>query len=82
MIFFEMVILIRKFSVKTGNLDFANARGVGEDDSEWIVVLEPNQNGWRTPMWTVGNHGDFYLDEKTLVSTVADVDFGVGGGAF
>jgi len=68
-------ILIRKFSVKTGNLDFANARGIGEDDSEWIVVLEPNQNAFRDVLWTVGNHGDFHLDENTLISDVADVKF-------
>ncbi|MCF6357853.1 MAG: T9SS type A sorting domain-containing protein, partial [Draconibacterium sp.] len=68
-------ILIRKYSVKTGNLDFANARGIGEDDSEWIVVLEPNQNSWRDVMWTVGNHGDYHLDENTLISDVANVDF-------
>ncbi|MDO8951811.1 MAG: hypothetical protein Q7U86_04250, partial [Draconibacterium sp.] len=29
-------VLIRKASIKQGNPDFANARGVGEDDSEWI----------------------------------------------
>jgi len=71
----DEAILIRKYSVKTGNLDFANARGIGEDDSEWIVVSEPNQNSFRDVMWTVGNHGDFVLDENTLVSDVADIDF-------
>ncbi len=68
-------ILIRKYSVKTGNLDFANARGVGEDDSEWIVVIRSGENSWREPMWTVGNHGDYHLDENTLISDVADVKF-------
>ena len=31
-------ILVRKYSVKNGNIDFANARGVGLDDSEWIPI--------------------------------------------
>ena len=77
-------ILVRKFSVKKGNLDFANARGVGADDSEWIplkwpsTLMDGNPYGWgqwRDLWWTVGNHGDYKLDENTLESTVADVDF-------
>ncbi len=66
-------VLIRKFSVKTGNLDFDGARGIGEDDSEWIVVPYLGDS-WRDVLWTVGNHGDYNLDENTLVSGVADVD--------
>ncbi len=67
-------ILVRRFNVKTGNLNFAEARGVGLDDSEWIPV--PMHGGeWRAPMWTMGNHGDYNLDENTLVSDVIDVDF-------
>ena len=66
--------LIRKFNVKTGNLDFPNAAGVGPDDGEWIVV--PVQGGvWRKAMWTAGNHGDYNLDENTLESDVIDIDF-------
>lgn len=66
--------LIRKASVKHGNLDFANAAGIGEDDGEWIVV--PREGGvWRDVMWTVGNHGSFVLDENTLESDIADIDF-------
>lgn len=64
--------LIRKFSVKTGNLEFA--AGIGEDDGEWIVVKREGGT-WRDAMWTVGNHGDYKLDENTLESDVADVDF-------
>ncbi len=70
--------LIRKYSVKTGNLDFANARGVGEDDSEWIVIPKPRghaETPYRRALWTIGNHGNFVLDENTLKSTVADIDF-------
>lgn len=66
--------LIRKFKVKQGNLDFASAAGIGADDSEWIVVIKQGSE-WRDVLWTVGNHGDYVLDENTLVSSVADVDF-------
>jgi len=66
--------LIRRFSVKKGNLDFENARGVGLDDSEWIPI--PKHGGaWREPMWTVGNHANYNLDENTLKSDVVEVDF-------
>ncbi|MBT3383265.1 MAG: T9SS type A sorting domain-containing protein [Prolixibacteraceae bacterium] len=66
--------LVRKFGVKTGNLDFANARGVGLDDSEWMPV--PNGvSPWRDVYWSVGNHGAYNLDENTLESDVIDVDF-------
>lgn len=70
--------LIRKYSVKTGNLDFANARGVGNDDSEWIAI--PVEGGYwgtdfRKALWTVGNHVNAQLDENTLESDVIEVDF-------
>jgi hypothetical protein len=69
-------ILVRKFSVKKGNPDFANARGVGADDSEWIPIKWPSGWGqWRDAWWTVGNHGNYKLDETTLESEIADVDF-------
>jgi hypothetical protein len=67
-------VLVRRFNVKKGNLNFAEARGVGLDDSEWIPI--PMHGGeWRSPMWTMGNHGDYNLDENTLISDVIDVDF-------
>jgi hypothetical protein len=67
-------ILVRKYSIKTGNLDFANARGVGQADSEWMPI--PKQGGnFRKLFWTVGNHGDYVLNENTLVSDVVNVDF-------
>ncbi len=74
-------VLVRKFKVNQGNLDFANARGVGADDSEWIPLKWPSYGslgGWgnsRDLWWTIGNHGNYKLDENTLESTVADVDF-------
>ena len=66
--------LIRKASVKKGNLDFNSARGVGLDDSEWIPIPIHGQE-WRLAPWTVGNHGDFKLDANTLESEVIEVDF-------
>jgi len=69
-------LLVRKFSVKIGNLDFANARGVGLDDSEWMPVTYPEgYDSWRDLWWTVGNHGDYKLDENTLESDWIDIDF-------
>ena len=66
--------LIRKFSVKQGNLDFNSARGVGLDDSEWIPI--PIHDGaYRLAPWTVGNQGDYNLDANTLESDIITVDF-------
>ncbi len=66
--------LIRKSSVKKGNLNFNEARGVGLDDSEWIPI--PIHGGeWRLAPWTVGNHGNYALDVNTLESDVIEVDF-------
>ncbi len=68
-------ILMRKFIVKQGNTTFV--RGVGNDDSEWIAVphLVGNWEPNRAVFWTFGNHGDYKLDENTLVSDKADIDF-------
>jgi hypothetical protein len=68
--------LIRKFSVKTGNLNFADARGIGEDDSEWLAIpfiFSPA----RMQPWTLGSHGDFNLDANTLEPLIdgMEVDF-------
>lgn len=69
-------VLIRKATIKQGNVDFANARGVGADDSEWIPWQWPAGWGqWRDAQWTVGNHGSYVLDENTLESDILDVDF-------
>jgi hypothetical protein len=69
--------LFRRFSVKKGNLDFLSAAGVDYEDSEWIPV--PKQLSgwemWRSLYWTVGNHGDYNLDESTLVSNTVDINW-------
>ncbi len=60
-------ILVRKNIIKKGNLDFANARGISIEDSEWIPVEMPTgYNAWRDIFWTIGNHGNFVLDANTL----------------
>lgn len=69
--------LVRKFTVKTGNLDFDNARGIDLTDGEWMPIprlfgnWEPN----RAVFWTAGNHGDYNLTESTLVSETVDIDW-------
>jgi len=66
--------LIRRNSVKKGNLNFNEARGVGLDDSEWIPIPIHGAE-WRLAPWTVGNHGNYKLDENTLESDVIEVNF-------
>jgi hypothetical protein len=79
------VILVRKYNVKIGNLDFNSARGVDIEDSEWIPVYfsyNPTAagaisavEGWRKLFWTIGNHGDYNLNETTLVSETAEINW-------
>ncbi len=66
--------IVRKFVVKSGNLKFRESRGVGEDDSEWMVVPK-EASQYRDLVWIHGNHGDYNLDENTLESDLIDVDF-------
>lgn len=71
-------VLIRKANVTTGNLEWDNSRGTDIVDSEWLPVPTPwgsevNQDYDRDPYWTVGNHGDYNLDENTLESVNPDV---------
>lgn len=72
-------VLVRKFTIKKGNLDFANGRGLSNDDSEWMPIpLQRNWTTWsqgRKMYWTVGNHGDYNLDETTLTSSTIDIDW-------
>jgi len=65
----QTCVLIRKASVKTGNIDFANGRGLDANDSEWIPVPYLSIYQWRAVFWTVGNQAKgAVLDDKTLVS--------------
>jgi hypothetical protein len=69
--------LVRKFSVKQGNLDFETGRGQDLAESEWIPI--PFQLGhWemmRSLFWTVGNHGDYHIDPQTITSSTVDIDW-------
>lgn len=62
-------VLIRKASVKTGNIDFNAGRGLDLADSEWIPVPMLSIYDWRAVFWTVGNQAvGAKLDANTLVS--------------
>lgn len=67
-------VLIRKAKVKTGNLDFASARGIDLKDSEWIPVRMQSIYDWGRVFWTVGNQAvGAKLDANTLVSKTGKV---------
>jgi hypothetical protein len=71
-------VLVRKSNVKIGNLNFADARGVDIVDSEWIPIPFPydsHADQFRAVFWTLGNHGDYKIDENTLESDVLEVDW-------
>ena len=64
--------LVRKSSVKTGNVDFNGGRGLDYADSEWIPIPK-TWGGWEPVFWTVGNQVDITLDANTLVSKTEKV---------
>lgn len=68
-------ILVRKFTVKEGNLDFANARGTDLAESEWIPLplLIGNWEPEAAIFWTLGNHGDYHLAD--LTSSTANINY-------
>ncbi|MBN2813397.1 MAG: T9SS type A sorting domain-containing protein [Bacteroidales bacterium] len=63
--------LVRKFSVKKGNMDFEAGRGEDLTESEWLPI--PHQAGgtWadnvRRLFWTAKAHGDYNLTEESFV---------------
>jgi len=67
--------LVRKYSVRQGNLNFDLARGNDITESEWIPI--PRQLGpwemWRKLFWTVKNHVDAKLTD--LTSSVLNIDW-------
>jgi hypothetical protein len=69
-------ILMRKFTIKTGQLDFKQGRGEDLTESEWMPVPRLNFDypPVQHPFWTMGNHGAYNLDETTLVPSVVDID--------
>lgn len=67
-------VLVRKNTIKEGNLDFANSVGLSLDDSDWIPIEMPaGYDQWRDIWWTIGNHGNFVLDENTLAPTLGGI---------
>jgi hypothetical protein len=67
----ENSILVRKFTVKTGNIDFDKGRGTTAAESEWIAIPIFVAGGWepnRAVLWTVGNHVNEQLNPATLTS--------------
>ena len=70
-------ILIRKFTITQGDTVFADDRGIDLADSKWIPVpmLFDNWEPNRRAFWTVGNHGDYNLDETTLTSSTITIDW-------
>ncbi len=70
-------VLVRKFTVKSGNLDFrssSEAKSVSE--SHWIPIpfTYPSAPGRSASFWTVGNHGNYTLDATTLESSTIVVN--------
>ncbi len=70
-------ILMRKFTIKTGQTDFSLARGEDLEESEWMPVPRLNFD-WppvQMPFWTMGNHGAYNLDDTTLTSSTVDINW-------
>jgi hypothetical protein len=71
-------ILVRKFSVKLGNIDFENGRGANASESEWIVIpvqFQGRVDANRDLFWTVGNHVNANLDPETLISATFSINW-------
>lgn len=72
-------VLIRRNSVKNGNINFNEGRGTDFDDSEWIPVTIPGGYDhwgaapWRRAFWTVGNQVNATINANTLVSKTGKV---------
>ena len=62
-------VLVRKFNVKTGSLDWLTAKGDAVA-SDWIPIpfsgISGNNDGTFASFWTVGNQGNYTLTANTL----------------
>jgi len=73
--------LFRKFSIKSGELDFAGKKGEDLTESSWIPIPHQLSGGGnyaeniRRLYWATGNHGDYNLESTTLVPLTDAVDF-------
>ncbi|HKK62676.1 MAG TPA: T9SS type A sorting domain-containing protein [Bacteroidales bacterium] len=67
-------VLVRKATVKSGNIDFASGAGANIAESEWLPIQMPSgYDQWRDVWWTIGNHGNYVLEENTLEPTLDDI---------
>ena len=73
-------VLVRKYSVKEGNTNWEQQKGVDLTDSEWMPLPLPT-NGWGPignkvwSYWTVGNDGNYTLSADNFVSSTATIDW-------
>ena len=62
-------VLVRKFDVKKGSLDWLSAKG-NAVASDWIPIpfsgISGNNDGTFASFWTVGNQGAYTLTDNTL----------------
>jgi hypothetical protein len=71
-------ILVRKYSVKLGNINFENGRGTNASESEWIVIpmhVHDRFEANRDLFWTVGNHVNASLEPETLISATVSINW-------
>jgi hypothetical protein len=72
-------VLVRKYTVKEGNTNFADGRGAADiEESEWIPIpflMQGEYTIQRKLFWTVGNHGPYDLDNTTLTSSTVTVNW-------
>jgi hypothetical protein len=64
-------ILVRKYTIKKGNIDFNSGRGTSLAESEWIPIPILVPGGWepnRALFWTVKNHLNAQLSSLTSSS--------------
>ena len=63
-------LLLRKATVKQGNLNWDQARGVDLSTSEWLPVPHGGTNHDGDIFTTVGNHGDYHISITSGTVTV------------
>jgi hypothetical protein len=60
-------VLVRKATVKKGNINFDAGRGTNAEESEWMCIpfLAGGYEPARAEFWTVHNSGDYHLSSLT-----------------
>ncbi len=64
-------ILIRKADIQKGNLEWEQSKGIGPEDSEWLVIPHGGLNIGGEIFGTAGIHGDYGID---ISSETIDID--------